>query len=176
MPALALAARALTLFRFVAIAPYVAWLEPGAPPALAAFYVAVAASDFVDGRLARRANATSAAWGRADAAADIAFNTAALAAAAAGGFIGPWAPLAVAILGTGFLVRQRTASLETGETGDLPGKLAGVFFYALVGIVTLEAVRPGTLGGAIVRRLGDAVALYAAGVVSARFAMSSWRR
>ena len=176
MPALVLVARALTLFRFVAIVPFVALLVRaeaelhGGSIVLAALYVAVALSDWCDGRVARFADAASPRWGRLDAAADITFNLAALSAAAWIDFIGPWAPSAVALLGAGFLLRG-------GEGApDAPGKLAGVLFYALVGIVTLEAVWPGTLGPTAVRRAADATAVYAAGVVSARFAMSSWRR
>jgi hypothetical protein len=176
MPGLALVARALTLFRFVAIVPFVALLVraeadlDGGSIILAALYVAVALSDWSDGRLARLADAASQRWGRLDAAADITFNLAALCAAAWIDFIGPSAPLAVAVLGAGFLLRRGE------EAPDPPGKLAGVFFYALVGIVTLEAVWPGTLGPTAVRRAADATAIYAAGVVSARLAMSSWRR
>ena len=177
MPILASLARALTLFRFVAIVPFVVLLNEVAAsgagaPALALLWVAVALSDFADGRIARRANAASRFWGRLDAAADISFNASTLAAAAWLGWIAAWSPLAVVAMGVGFLLRGPHE--DGGE--DRPGKFAGVLFYALVGWIAAEAAFPGILGAAVVRGAGDAVALYAAGVVSARLAMSSWRR
>jgi phosphatidylglycerophosphate synthase len=189
MSSLTVLARALTVARFVAILPFVALLNEAAAsgagsPALAALWVAVAISDWSDGRIARRANAATPLWGRLDAAADISFNASTLAAAAWLEWISPWAPLAVVVMGLGFLARRSPphpeASLPTspqgGEVGDRPGKLAGVLFYALVGMVAAEGAAPGILGAAFVRFAGDVVAVYAAGVVSARFAMSSWRR
>ena len=178
MSSLAALARALTLFRFVAIAPFVwllneAVLGGGGPPWLALLYVAVALSDWVDGRMARRANASSARWGRLDAAADIAFNAVALAAAAVLGVIGPWAAIAVSVLGAGFLTRRTP---PRGEVEDRPGKLAGVLFYGLVGLVAVEATSPGILGPMAVWVAGDAAALYAAGVLGVRWGTSARRR
>ncbi len=173
-----LLARALTLFRFVAIVPFVWLLEEsvqagGGSPWLAILYVAVALSDWLDGRLARRANASSARWGRLDAAADITFNGSALAAAAALGVIAPWAAIAVCVMGAGFLLRK---TLPEGGMEDRPGKLAGVLFYALVGLVAAEATAPGILGPTVVWAAGDAVAVYAAGVLAVRWATSARHR
>ena len=177
MSPLAVLARALTLGRFVAILPFVVLLNEAAAsgagsPALAALWGGVALSDWSDGRIARRAGAASPLWGRLDAAADIAFNASTLAAAAWLGWIAPWAPIAVVVMGLGFLLRGP----REGGVEDRTGKLAGVLFYALVGWIAEEAAFPGLLGAAVVRGAGDVVALYAAGVVSARLAMSSWRR
>ena len=172
MSPLAALARALTLFRFAAIVPFV-WLLAesipggGGSPWLALLYVAVALSDWVDGRMARRANASSALWGRLDAAADITFNGAALGAAAALGVIAPWAPIAVCVMGAGFLMRKTPSG---GGVEDRPGKLAGILFYALVGLVAGEATAPGILGPTMVWAAADAVALYAAGVLAVRWA------
>jgi hypothetical protein len=178
MSPLAVLARALTLFRFMAILPFV-WLlkesvqAGGGAPWLGLLYVAVALSDWLDGRMARRANASSALWGRLDAAADIAFNGVALAAAAVLGVIAPWAAIAVGVMGAGFLTRRTAPKVEVE---DRPGKLAGVLFYGLVGLVAAEATAPGILGPTAVWAAADAAAVYGAGVLGVRWAKTAQRR
>jgi hypothetical protein len=156
----------LTLSRFVLL-PAFLWLLYSAdmhptPPhraALAGCYAFVALSDALDGRLARRARAASRRWARLDAGADISFNLSALAVASDLGWMGPWVPAGVALLGGRFLWRI------AGDGGDSParvredraGKIAGVLYYALVGWVVTELSTGGVLGRLMVERGADAV-------------------
>jgi phosphatidylglycerophosphate synthase len=159
-------ARALTVGRLAAAPVFVSLLlqvASGGPGgfSLAVFYGGVALSDFLDGRLARRAGVTSAGWGRLDATADVVFNLAGLSAAAWLGLVGAWVPAGVAILGGRFLWRSLESSGELPE--DRAGKLAGVIFYALVGAVVAELVLPfSPLGPTGLARAGDAVFAYTA--------------
>lgn len=167
---LALLARALTLFRIVGLVPFALGLVhvDGAPTsagraALASAFVLLAASDFADGRVARRAGAPSARWGRIDVAADVLLNFASLSAAAWLGLVGPHVPAIVAVLGLRFAFRiLRATGAPLPE--DRAGKTAGVLFYVLtgaaVGCVTLGLPPPVWLSAA-----GDAVFLYGLGVL-----------
>jgi len=164
--ALASIARGLTLSRF-ALLPVFLWLLYSAdarptPPlraALAVCYAFVASSDALDGRLARRARAATRRWARLDAAADISFNASALAAASHLGWMGPWVPAGVAVLGGRFLWRT-TADRGVSPphaVGDRAGKTAGVLYYALVGWITAEVAAGGILGRFLLERGADAV-------------------
>src|SRR5262249_16452091 len=105
------AERGLTLARLGGI-PLFLWLlvhtqREGAQRwrmSLLLLYVCIALSDFLDGRLARKAGAPSHAWGQIDAAADIAFTSLSLATAAWLWRVGPWGPAGVAVLGGRFLL------------------------------------------------------------------------
>jgi phosphatidylglycerophosphate synthase len=176
---LALAARTLTLARFASVAPFL-WLfvhaasqdSFGTRLALVSLYGFVVLSDFLDGRLARRAEATSATWARADVGADVLFNFSSLAAAAWIGLIGPWVAGGVALLGGRFLW-----SLFGGEVReDGPGKLAGVLFYALVGWIVAEVAVGGLAGRYVVARAGDAMFFYTLVVFFSRWLPMSSRR
>ena len=141
---------------------------------LFALYVVTAASDLLDGHLARRSGAPSARWGRLDALADMLFNTTALLASAWLGLVGYWVPLGVVALAAQFLYRNRNPRTETASRlhEDLAGKAAGVVYYLFVGAVAagiwLDRDRaPDWLGWA-----GDAVFVYTALV----FARNVWRR
>jgi len=166
--ALAAIARGLTLARVLGLPPFL-WLlarvAAGAPLELRASlgfaYLLLALSDFFDGRLARRAHATSPFWARADVGADILFNFGSLAVAARLGLLGPWVAAGVALLGGRFLWRSLRA---LGPDGSLPedraGKVAGVSYYLLVGWVVAELACGGLLGRFVLARCGDAVFLY----------------
>ncbi|MET0153213.1 MAG: CDP-alcohol phosphatidyltransferase family protein [Candidatus Binatia bacterium] len=166
---LALIARALTLSRFVLLIPFL-WLlkavaaHPSTPGrlALAGTYAFIALSDTLDGRLARRANAASRLWGRIDVVADILFNFSALTAASLLGWMGPWVPAGVAILGGRFLWRIAPDSDDPAPRvrEDRAGKLAGFLYYALVGWVVAESSTGGILGPSAVARGADAVFAY----------------
>jgi phosphatidylglycerophosphate synthase len=125
-------------------------------------YVGIALSDFFDGRLARQAGAPSHAWGQVDAAADIAFTSTSLAAAAWLGRVGPWVPIGIAVLGGRFLLRNlRSQPTLAGRlVEDRAGKAAGVIYYLLVGAVALEMAIDGEGGRWWVARAGDVVFLY----------------
>ncbi len=146
-PILAYLARGLTLARIFTI-PLIVWalLEMDSAPdarwrvLLIAVYLYAILSDLIDGPLARRAGAKSYFWGQVDALSDVAFNAAALSAAAWTGRVGPWAALGVLTLGVQFLWRCRREARRAGESlpEDAAGKWAGVCFYALVGVVVCE--------------------------------------
>lgn len=136
------AARVLTVLRVLAIGPFVALLvaahagSVGARVALAVAFAAVAASDWIDGRLARAAGSATPLWGLADVSADAAFNAGALGAAAALGLIGPQAAFGVVLLAGVYLARA--PALRGGPrraAHDPLGHAAGVSFYALSGLV-----------------------------------------
>lgn len=171
-PGLARLARSLTFLRMLAT-PLFAWafvrlesVPDARRPAwlLLAIYGYAVLSDLLDGPLARRAGAASYRWGQADALADVAFNAAALAAAAWAGRVGPWVPLGVLALGARFLWRCRRRAVEAAGAlpEDAAGKRAGVLFYLLVGAVVLEAGFPAARLGAAVDWLGHLVFLYTA--------------
>src|SRR5919109_4617285 len=106
-------ARGLTLARLVSIPLFLFLLVQAyrAEPqhwrmGLLLLYVCIALSDFLDGRLARKAGAPSHVWGQIDATADIAFTSLSLATAAWLGRIGPWVPAGVAVLDERFLLHN----------------------------------------------------------------------
>jgi phosphatidylglycerophosphate synthase len=156
----------LTLSRFVLL-PAFLWLlycagrhpTPSNRAALAGCYTFVALSDALDGRLARRARATSRRWARLDAAADISFNLSALAASSHLGWMGPWVPAGVAILGGRFLWRIAADRGDSTERirEDRAGKAAGVLYYGLVGWVVAELTTGELLGRRLLARGADAV-------------------
>jgi phosphatidylglycerophosphate synthase len=163
------AARGLTLARLASIPLFLFLLvhthEAGPQPwgiSLLLLYGGIALSDFLDGWLARKAGAPSHVWGQIDAAADIAFNSLSLAAAAWLGRVGPWVPLGVAVLGGRFLLRNlgQQPILPGRLVEDRAGKAAGVIYYLLVGAVAIELSVAGEGGQWLIARAGDAVFLY----------------
>jgi phosphatidylglycerophosphate synthase len=166
-------ARSLTVLRLLAVAPFV-WLfvaaaesaDARAAAALAGFYVAVALSDLIDGKLARLAGAASPRWGRMDVAADMTFNLASLTCAAALGRIGFWVPASVALLGGRFLLRLLGTRRSAAIAYDRAGNLAGVLYYLLVGAIVFDQWL-GIPGGWLVARAADGVFLYTVYALSA---------
>jgi hypothetical protein len=163
------AARGLTLVRLASIPLFLFLLvqtHRAGPQhwglSLLLLYVCIALSDFLDGWLARKAGAPSYVWGQIDAAADIAFNSLSLAAAAWLGRVGPWVPLGVAVLGGRFLLRNlgHQPILPGRLVEDRAGKAAGVIYYLLVGAVAVELSVAGEGGQWLIARVGDAVFLY----------------
>ena len=169
-PKLACLARGLTLARILAI-PAFLWVFfrlESAPDLrwrmlLIAVYAYAILSDLTDGPLARRAGGVRYFWGLLDAFSDVAFNAAALSAAAWTGRVGPWAPLGVLALGAQFLWRCRGGAGSAGDSlpEDEAGKWAGVFFYALVGVVVLETAFSWNWLKPVLPWLGRLVFLYA---------------
>lgn len=169
---LAFAARALTVLRLVATPPLAILLAaelagptPAGGLALATLFVAVALSDFADGRLARAAGAASPAWGRADVVADVLFNATSLAVAAWFGLVRAWLPAAVLVLGARHLWRTRDRAGSPASLPDPLGRIAGVLFYVATGAVTAEAVI-GLPGRTALAALADALTIYAAVVLA----------
>jgi CDP-diacylglycerol--glycerol-3-phosphate 3-phosphatidyltransferase len=184
--ALAGIAGGLTLLRFAAVVPFVVLLgdvahggSAAAHVALVMLFAAVAASDFFDGRLARRGGAETLLGARADAAADIVFNFASLSAGAWLRLIGPWVAAGMLVLGCRFLVRIRSAETVAGTARrkDAVGNLAGVLYYVLVGWMVAEVALGGVLGRRALAFGGDAVFLYTlVALYSARARPMSSRR
>ncbi|MGE3538924.1 MAG: CDP-alcohol phosphatidyltransferase family protein [Candidatus Tectimicrobiota bacterium] len=174
---LLLTARALTLARLLSV-PWFVWLLLRAPVAstalerasLPVLYVAIILSDFFDGRLARKAGRASHTWGQLDALADIVCTSCSLAAAAWLGRIGFWVPGGVALLGGRFLWRNlhRQPPSTVRLVEDRAGKAAGVIYYGLVGVITLELCARWEASQWYIARLGDAVALYTLWVLCGR--------
>jgi phosphatidylglycerophosphate synthase len=163
------AARGLTLARLASIPLFLFLLvqtyRAGAQHwrlSLLLLYVGIALSDFLDGRLARKAGAPSHVWGQIDATADIAFTSLSLAAAAWLGRVGPWVPIGIAVLGGRFLLRNLCYQpiLQGRLVEDRAGKAAGVIYYLLVGAVAIELSVAGEGGRWWIARAGDAVFLY----------------
>jgi phosphatidylglycerophosphate synthase len=163
------AARGLTLARLASIPLFLVLLihtqREGLPLwrlSLLLLYVCIALSDVLDGRLARKAGAPSRVWGQVDAAADIAFTSLSLATAAWLGYVGPWVPVGVAVLGGRFLLRNldRQPSRQGRLIEDQAGKAAGVIYYLLVGAIALELAVGGDSGRWWIARAGDVVFLY----------------
>jgi phosphatidylglycerophosphate synthase len=164
--ALALAARLLTVSRFLALPPFLWTLaalaahpSPGYKLALIALYVAAASSDFFDGMLARAAGAANRRWGTLDVVADVIFNCASLACAAWLGRIGPWVPAGTALLAARYLWNVSCKPTDTARQSlprDRAGNLAGVAYYLLVGLVVCD-LSIGVPGARLVARCGDAV-------------------
>jgi phosphatidylglycerophosphate synthase len=163
------AARGLTLARLASIPLFLVLFilthREGLPQWRLSFlllYVGISLSDVLDGRLARKAGAPSHVWGQVDAAADIAFTSLSLAAAAWLGYVGPWVPVGVALLGGRFLLhnvgQQPTRNGRLAE--DRAGKAAGVIYYLLVGAIALEMAVAGDGGRWWIARAGDMVFLY----------------
>jgi len=164
-----MAARGLTLARLASIPLFLFLLvqthRAGPQPwwtSLLLLYVCIALSDFLDGRLARRAGAPSHVWGQIDATADIAFTSLSLATAAWLGCVGPWVPLGVTVLGGRFLLRNlgHQPILQGRLMEDRAGKAAGVIYYLLVGAVAVELSVVGEGDRWLIARAGDAVFFY----------------
>jgi phosphatidylglycerophosphate synthase len=162
-------ARGLTLARLASIPPFLMLLVHTHHEGRALWrlslllvYGGIALSDVFDGRLARKAGAPSHVWGQVDAAADIAFTSLSLAAAAWLGYVEPWVPAGVAILGGRFLLRNlgHQPTQQGRLVEDRLGKAAGVIYYLLVGAVVLEVAVEGDNGRWWIARVGDAVFLY----------------
>jgi phosphatidylglycerophosphate synthase len=162
-------ARGLTLARLASIPVFLVLLihthHEGRPLwrlSLLLLYGGIALSDVLDGLLARKAGAPSHVWGQIDAAADIAFTSVSLAAAAWLGHVGPWVPVGVAVLGGRFLLRNlgHQPTQQERLVEDRPGKAAGVIYYLLVGAIALELAMEGDSGRWWIARAGDVVFLY----------------
>lgn len=149
---------ALSVSRFAAIPVFIGCLVSGETMWLAVVYTSAVATDFLDGKIARRLGTASRGGATLDLVADVSFNAGALSAAAALGKVGPWVPAMVALLGARFLLRRR-ANVQL--TKDRFGHFAGVAFYALVGLVAANAAFGFPSDGWLLR-LADAVSIYAA--------------
>ena len=136
------AANAVTALR-VLLTPLFAWSVARSDGGLtgwlaAALFVVIAASDFVDGRLARRLGAASHVGRLLDHLADIAFIMSALLAYAGRGVVPWWVPAAIGASFTVYVVDSWWGSGTRGLpalVGSRIGHAGGVLNYGLIGIL-----------------------------------------
>ena len=129
-----------------------------------------ATTDFVDGRLARRAGQATRHGAALDNAADIAFVLAGTGAGAALGLV-PWtAPAAIALAFGAYAVSSLGRSVRAGGwrlARSRIGRTAGVCNYGLVVLIAASLARPHPLwGGALVLASRGVVAINVAAVLA----------
>ncbi len=132
--------------RFVLAAGWIAlWYTARRdPPVLGSIAIVAAASDFLDGRLARMLRVESAGGRWLDALADVTFIVVALAIESSSGAIPAYIPLLVAILFTQYALDSLIlGGPRTGPIGSRLGHFAGVVNF---GLVIALAFAPATLG------------------------------
>ena len=106
-------------------------LDRAAGWAAGVLFAAIAASDFVDGRLARRAGDAGALGRVLDHGADIFFILSALTSYAVMGLVPWWVPAAVALSFGAYALDSRRARLSASRIGHY----GGVLNYALIGVL-----------------------------------------
>lgn len=159
-------ANAVTLLRVV-LTPLFVWavlrVESGSTGApAAALFAAVALSDFVDGRIARRLGVDSAGGRMLDHAADIAFILAALGIYAGLGLVPWWVPASIAAAFAAYVLDSlRRAGARPTLIGSRLGHLGGVCNYALIGtLVGNDTLGLGWLPSWVMRALFALVPIY----------------
>jgi phosphatidylglycerophosphate synthase len=141
----------------------------------AVLFCLIAASDVVDGRVARRLGTTSARGRVFDHGADIGFVLAALGAYAWRGAITWLAPIGVAISFVAYAIESARGSskpqVAAPSIANRLGHLGGISNYVVVGVlVGNETVGLQLLPPAIIQLLGAAVVAYSGAAIVARFA------
>jgi phosphatidylglycerophosphate synthase len=147
-------ANALTALRLLAALPFVLAIRAGAPLVAALVFTLAAASDFADGRVARRRGESSSFGGLLDHSVDAFFVSAGAAALASVGVLPvPLAPLiAFAFLQYAFDSKPtRTRALRASSLG----RVNGIAYYVIVAVpVVRDALALGWPGPGLVRALG----------------------
>lgn len=168
------AANAVTAMR-VALTPAFLWsvlrVESGGSGWLAAaVFAAVALSDFLDGRVARRFGADSAGGRVLDHAADIAFILAALGLYTGLGVVPWWVPASVAAAFAVYVVDSlRRSGAQPSLIGSRIGHVGGVCNYALIGVlVGNDTVGLGWLPPWVMRGLFTLVPMYSVASIITR--------
>jgi len=168
------AANLLTLSRFALAAAWIAiyLAAPGAQLSFAALAIGAAASDFFDGRLARRLGGGSGAGRWLDPVADVTFVLAALGCAAAAGATPLYIPILIAISFSQYALDSRWLHRAGGPIRSRLGHYGGVVNYALV--IALAITPPGSLARGAIKAAAPALALfYAAAIVERALAYRS---
>lgn len=168
------AANVLTGLR-LGLTPLYVWAVLDGRPAWGWFagllFVYAAASDVIDGRLARRAGSASTAGRFLDHFADIGFLLAAFSAFVVRGTAPWWVPAAIAGA-FGFYVIDSLRQSGTGQPNLIASRIGhagGVANYVLVGVLTFnDAAAIGLLPPGLVLALLALVPLYSAAAVVAR--------
>jgi cardiolipin synthase (CMP-forming) len=150
--AAAQAANALTLSR---LAMAVAWIwlygahDPGGGAPAVAIAIAASITDFIDGRIARRMGAASAAGRWLDSAADVVFVLSALGCFAAAGAIPAYIPILIAISFSQYAIDSMLIAPGSGPIRSRLGHWGGVVNYALA--LALAVTAPGARVRALLR-------------------------
>jgi phosphatidylglycerophosphate synthase len=132
--AAAQAANALTLSRLLMAGGWI-WLyaarDPGGGALAVAIAIAAAATDFIDGRIARRMGVASAAGRWLDSAADVVFVLSALGCFAAAGAIPAYIPILIAVSFSQYAIDSVLLAPGRGPIRSRLGHWGGVVNYAL---------------------------------------------
>jgi len=150
-------ANLLTLLRQLLALPFALAVQAGSPVAASLVFAIAAASDFADGRVARRRGEISMLGGFLDHAVDAAFVSIGAAALASVGVL-PWllAPL-IAIAFTQYMLDSKLMQARGLRASSL-GRWNGIAYYVIVAVpVVRDALGLGWPGAGLVRALGWAL-------------------
>ncbi len=168
------AANAVSALR-VALTPAFLWCvwraqRGGSGWAAVGVFAVAAASDFADGRLARRWGAESAVGRALDHGADIAFILAALALYVWLGIAPWWVPASIAAAFAAYVADSlRRSAPRPVLIGSRIGHLGGICNYVLVGILAVnDTLGLGWLPTSVLRVLFALVLLYSAASIASR--------
>jgi phosphatidylglycerophosphate synthase len=144
-------ANALTLSRFAMAAAWI-WLygarDPGGGPAAIAIVAAAAATDYIDGRIARRMGAASTAGRWLDSAADVVFVLSVLGCFTAAGAIPVYIPVLIGISFGQYAIDSILIAPGRGPIRSRLGHYGGVINYAIA--IALAAAPRGSTMRAII--------------------------
>jgi cardiolipin synthase len=150
-------ANSLTLLRLLLALPFAQAVRADAPVAASLIFAVAAASDFADGRLARRRGEISALGGFLDHAVDAVFVSTGAAALASVGVL-PW-PLAP-LIAVAFLQYTLDSRLmrSSGLQPSSLGRWDGIAYFVIVAVpVVRDALGLGWPGAGLVSALGQAL-------------------
>ncbi len=150
-------ANLLTLLRLLLALPFALAVREGSPVAASLFFAIAAASDFADGRVARRRGEISTLGGVLDHAVDAAFVSIGAAALASVGVL-PWllSPL-IAIAFVQYTLDSKLMRSSGLRTSSL-GRWNGIAYYVIVAVpVVRDALGLGWPGALLVRAIGWAL-------------------
>jgi len=167
-------ANALSALRFVLASAWVALYFSGHArrPALAAIAAVAAASDFIDGRLARRLAIAGGAGQWLDSVADVTFVLAALGCAAASGALPVYIPALIALAFAQYAADSLILKRAAGPIRSRLGHWGGIINYALV--LVLAFAPPDSFPLVAIRAIAPAIALFYLGGIAER-AIGYWR-
>jgi phosphatidylglycerophosphate synthase len=171
------AANAVTLLRLLLVPPFLLSVAGagGTPAWLAApLFLFIAASDVVDGCVARRLGTTSSRGRAFDHAADICFVLAALSGYALLGSISWAAPIAVAVAFAVYVADSRSEGRRRASVPAIANRLGhfgGVCNYAVIGVlVGNETLGLYLLPSGLVRLIAASVVIYSSAAILLRYA------
>ncbi len=135
--------------------------------AFAIVAIVAAASDFIDGRIARRLGVASSSGRWLDGVADVTFVLAALFCEAAAGAIPFYIPILIALSFSQYAIDSFViGARESGPIKSRLGHWGGIINYALV--IALAIAPPPALPGTLVRDLAPLIALFYIAAISER--------